>query len=164
MASLYELDQSVLAVLDGGFVIDEETGEILFDSENLDALQMERSEKMESIALFVKNLESDASAIKTEEKSLATRRGVKERKAERLKRYLSDSMNAFGETRVETPRCALSFRKSEAVEITDPTLIDSAYLKTADPQPDKTAIKKALKSGVEIQGAQLIERQNLQIR
>lgn len=164
MSSLYELDQAVLTVLEDGLVFDEETGEILFDEDNFAALEGERNDKLEAVALFVKSLEADAAAIKAEEKTLAERRGVKERKAERLRKYISDSMQLFGDTKLETPRCMLSFRKSDAVEITDATLIREDLWKHPAPQPDKAAIKKALKAGEEIDGAQIVTRQNLQIR
>lgn len=163
MASLYELNQAVLAVLENGLVFDEETGEIIWDEENLDALEMERNDKLESVALFIKNLESEAAAIRAEEKLLAERRGVKERKAERMRSYLSDSMTAFGDTRIETPRCVVSFRKSQAVEIEDEALIPSSWI-TYKPSINKAGIKKALRAGDFVHGAQLVERQNLQIK
>lgn len=163
MASLYELDQAVLTVLENGLVFDEETGEILFDSDNFDALEGERNEKLESVALYIKSLDADAAAIRAEEKSLAERRGVKERKAERLRDYLTRSMESFGDTKLETPRVALSFRKSVAVEIEDEALIPQVWVNYKR-SIDKAGIKKALKSGEFVNGAQLVERQNLQIK
>ena len=38
------------------------------------------------------------------------------------------------------------------------------YIKYSDPTVDKTALKKALKNGEEIEGARLVIRQNLQIK
>ena len=163
MPSLYALDQALMTVLDDGLVFDEETGEIIFDADNLEALEGERNDKLEAVALFVKSLDAEAAAIRTEEKSLAERRQVKERKAERLRSYLANSMMSFGDTKLETARCALSFRKSEAVEVTDEGLIPTTYI-TYKPSINRTELKKALKSGDEIPGAQLLTRQNLQIR
>lgn len=59
MPTLYEIDSAVMAC------VDEETGEIL-DEERLDTLLMERNRKLEGVALWIKNLESDAAAIKAE--------------------------------------------------------------------------------------------------
>ncbi len=164
MASLYELDQAVLSVLDNGLVFDEETGEIIWDEDNFEQLEGERKEKLESVALYIKSLDADALAIKTEEKKLADRRAVKERKAERLREYVSRSMQTFGDPKIETPRVALSFRKSQAVEIWDADEIPAIYLRQAAPTPDKAAIKKALRNGESISGASLAERQILQIK
>lgn len=163
MASLYELDQAVFTILENGLIFDEETGEILFDEENFGELEIERNTKMENVALYIKGLESDAAAIRAEEKSLADRRAVKERKAERLRDYLKRSMQTFGDTRIETPRCVVSFRKSEAVEIDDEELIPQSWI-TYKKSVDKAGIKKALKAGEFVHGAQLVERQNLQIK
>lgn len=163
MASLYELDGMVLTVLEDGLVFDEETGEVLFDVDNLEALEMERNEKLEAVACYVKGLEAEAAAIKAEEKALKDRREAKEKKAERLRAYVSDSMSFFGDTKLETARVALSFRKSEAVIIEDEAIIPDEWL-VYKPSVNKAGIKKALKAGLPVQGAQLVERRNLQIK
>jgi len=64
--TLYEIDSAVMAC------VDEETGEIL-DEEKLNTLIMERNRKFEGVALWIKNLESDAAAIKTERDALDKR-------------------------------------------------------------------------------------------
>ena len=162
--SLYALDQAVITVLENGLVFDEETGEVLFDEDNFAALEGERNAKLEAVALYVKSLDAEAAAMKAEEKALAERRAVRERKAERLRKYLADSMTLFGDTKLETARCSLSFRKSEAVEITDANRLRLDLWKQPAPQPDKAAIKKAIKAGEVVEGAQIVTRQNLQIK
>lgn len=163
MASLYELDQAVLAVLENGLIFDPETGEVLFDEENFDELEGARNDKMENVALYIKGLEADAAAIRAEEKALTERRSIKERKAERLRDYLTRSMQRFSDPGLETPRVAISFRKSESVEITGD--VPRAFCKVEEKvTPDKKAIKAAIKGGETVEGAQLIERQNIQIK
>ena len=164
MASLYELDQAVLTVLEDGLVFNEETGEIVFDEENFAELEMERNNKLESVAIYIKSLESEAAAIKAEEKALAERRSIKERKAERLRDYLTRSMQRFGDTKLETPRVAIGFRKSQVVEVWDARELPEDYWKHPEPKPDKTAIKQAIKAGWNVPGADLVERQNIQIK
>lgn len=162
MASLYEIDGMVMTVLNDGLVFDEETGEIIFDVDTLEALEMERNAKLEAVACYVKGLEAEAAAIRAEEKALAERRQVKERKAERMRAYIADSMSMFGDTKLETARVALSFRKSEAVELDEAMLSDEWF--AVKKAPDKAGIKKALKAGVHVAGAELVERRNLQIK
>ena len=108
MRSLYDIDQDILAC------IDEETGEP--DAEKLDALMMERNEKIENLACWHKDLLSEAAAIKAEEKALAERRQAKERRAESISRYLE---KVLAGQKFETSRAVCSFRKSQKVEITD---------------------------------------------
>ena len=155
MRALYEINQDILDC------VDLETGEIL-DVEGLEALQMEREQKLENIACFIKNLDSDAAAFAAEEKAFAERRKAAERKADSLREYLTQALQ--GE-KFSTSRCAVSFRVSEAVEITEEILVPYAYMTEKRTwQPNKTAIKTALKAGEEIDGCQLVKRYNINVR
>ena len=170
MSSLYELDNSIIELLEHGFneeCIDKETGEIFFDKAQmfLDQLQLDRKSKLENIALFIKNLESEADAIKQEEQNLAARRKAKENKANQLREYVKSSMLILNEPKFETPRVAMSFRTSKVVEVTDVSLLDKQYLKEKiDYTADKKAIKEALENGIEVVGACIKENKNLQIK
>jgi len=69
-----------------------------------------------------------------------------------------------GATRFSFPNHELTSRRSEAVEIADPEGLDPQWLtfKTTS-QPDKAAIKSALKAGHAIDGAQLLCRRSWRI-
>lgn len=156
--SIYEIEQAIMDL------VDPETGEIT-DYEALDALSMARNEKIENIALWIKNLNAEATAIREEEKNLAERRKIAENKAESLRKYLDRILN--GE-KFSTPKVAISYRKSVAVNIADEAnfinTADIAYLIPQTPKIDKKAIAEALKSGLTVEGAELIERNNIQIK
>lgn len=154
MATLYEIDEEILNC------VDMETGEII-DVERLGQLQLAHNDKVEGIALWIKNLLSDANAIKEEEDKLAQRRKVNENKAKNLKEYLSKFLNG---QKFKTPKVSISYRKSESVEVSDISKLDDDYLKFAEPTVDKTKVKKALEAGVMLQGVELLEKQNIQIR
>ena len=111
--NIYEIDKAILEC------VDEETGEIL-DFERLEELQMARDEKIENIAMWIKNLNTQAAGIKAEETALAERRRVKENRANRLKEYLNNILNG---QKFETARVSLSFRNSTAVEISDKDML-----------------------------------------
>ena len=153
MASLYEIDAQIMAC------VDFETGEII-DADKLEQLQMQFGEKVEGIALWIKNLLAEAKMIKEEKDNLAARQKVCENKAESLKRYLA---HALGGEKFKTPKVSISYRKSEAVEIEDVSLLSEDYLKFK-PEADKTKIKEALKSGTAVIGATLVEKNNIQIK
>lgn len=169
MSSLYDLDQSIFELLDKGFnenCIDFETGEICYDKADqyLNDLNIERKTKLENIALYIKNLESEAAAIKQEEQRLRARRAAKEAKVEKLKNYISNSMLAFNEQRFETARVAMSFRTSKCVDV-DMQVLDMQYVRQkVEYAPDKQAIKEAMESGIEVAGAWFKENKNLQIK
>ena len=155
MASLYEIDQAILECVDC------ETGEIV-DQEKLDGLMMERSAKIESVALWVKNLESDAVAYKAEKEAFAYREKQASDKAKRLKEWLAKVCE--GE-KFSTAKCAVSFRTSESVAIAEGAIIPEEYMRTKTAsEPDKTAIKDALKKGVEIVGCQIVTKLNTNIK
>lgn len=154
MASLYEINEEILNC------VDMETGEII-DTERLEQLQLAFDNKVEGIALWIKNLLSDAEAIKAEKDKLAERQKACENKAKNLKEYLSKFL---GGQKFKTPKVSISYRKSESVEVTDISKLDDDYLKFAEPTVDKTKVKKALKAGTTLQGVVLVENQNIQIR
>jgi hypothetical protein len=154
MATLYEINEAILSC------IDLESGEIL-DEEALEALQIKREEKLENVGLWIKNLASETSALAAEIKTLTERKRVKENKVESLMGYLGSALH--GE-RFETPRILVSWRKSESVNIADGAALPEEYLVCAEPRADKTLMKKDLKAGVLIPGAELVTKNNIQIK
>lgn len=154
MATLYEIDQRILALAD------EETGEIA-DFEQLDKLQLERDAKIENIALWIKNLKSDEESYKAEKQVFENKQKQAKEMWESLEQYLSDVLN--GE-KFKTPKVECSFRKSQKVEVENINLLPEEFLKYNDPEADKTAIRKAIKEGKEIAGARLVNALNLQIK
>lgn len=154
MANLYEIDAQIMEC------VDFETGEII-DVERLESLQMEFDNKVEGIALWIKNLVAEAKMVKEEKDNLAARQKACENKAESLKKYLA---SALGGEKFKTSKVSISYRKSKSVEVEDITLLDYDYLKFKEPEADKTKIKKALEGGISLEGVSLVEKNNIQIK
>ena len=160
--TLYEINAEIANLVDA------ETGELL-DYDRFAELQMERDTKIENMALWVKDLDAEAVAIKREQKALAKRRQRAEKTAERLRKYLSLMLN--GE-RFQTPRCAVSFRKSVGVDIPDEqgfiawaqTEGYDDFLTYGAPKISKKLVKEYLDRGNEIEGVSLVEKNNIQIK
>ena len=150
---LYEIDEALLL----GF--DPETG-VIFDEAYIDALKIEQEKKTEGLCLWYKDLIANAKAIRDEEVTLAERRHVLERKAESIKGYLDRRQQG---KKFETAKVAISYRKSEQVEIDDLTDIPLEYT-TTEIKPDKKAIKNAIKAGEAILGAHIVEMNNISIK
>jgi hypothetical protein len=141
-----------------------EDGEI--STETLDAimnLTLTESEKIEGIVSYIKDLQSDAKAIKKEEETLKSRRQIKENKAIFLSEYVKNYLINTKRDRFETPKCLLSFRESESVKILDENLIPKKYL-FAEYKISVADIRVALKNGKKVKGAILQENKNLQIK
>lgn len=154
MATLYEIDAAIMAC------IDSETGEVI-EYEKLDALLMERGRKLEGVALWIKNLESDAAAIKAERDALDKRMKSAESKAKLLREWLKNALECQP---FETARVRVSFRKSESTEI-DESVLDRKWCREkVTYTPDKTAIKNAIKAGQTVAGARIVVNQNIQIK
>jgi hypothetical protein len=126
-------------------------------------LTLTESEKIEGIVNYIKDLQSDAKAIKEEEETLKARRQAKENKADSLKEFISQYLINTERDRFETSKCVLSFRKSQAVAIFDELLIPDEYRKVVT-SISKADIKDALKNGIAIPGATLQDNKSLQIK
>lgn len=158
MRPLYEINADLEALLDS---IDPETGEI--DGDALTALTMERTEKLEGMALKLKNLTAEIEMIRAEERALAERRKTIERSRDSLKAFLMKSLD--GE-KLETPKVAISYRTSKAVEIDDDLFWATADIRFLRQKAEinREEIKRALVAGENIPGAALVERVNLSIK
>lgn len=154
--NLYEIDKAILNC------IDDETGEII-DPEKLSELQIEREAKIESVALWIKNLNAEIIAYKAEKDTFAEREKQAKAKAESLKNWLTDALNG---NKLTTNKVAVTFRKSETVEIQDIEAIPEDYMRVKTTvEPDKVAIKDAIKnSHLAIPGAEIVVKQNIQIK
>ena len=150
---LYEIDQAITECFD------QETGELL-DEEKLDALQMEREKKLEGVACYIKNLRADVEALKVEEKNLAQRRKTIEHKVEGLKNWLFFALDG---QKFTTPKCVVSYRHSQAVDVPDLKKLDPEFIHYQQ-SADKTAIKKRIKEGFDVTGAELVDKLNLVIK
>lgn len=161
MIELYEINKQLQEAYESA--VDPETGEILSDEalDRISTLEMARDEKIESVGLWIKNLAAEAAAIKAEKLELAKRQASAEKRAENLKKYLSEVL--AGE-KFKTARLSISWRKSEAVKVADDCFLPDEYLTFKEPAPNLTALKAALKAGETIPGASIVSSNNIQIK
>ena len=163
MRALYDIDQEILDC------VDLETGEIL-DSEKLDTLQMEREAKLEGVALWVKDLNAEAAAVKEEADKLTTRKKALDNKVAQLKQWLLYALN--GE-KLKTARCNVYQTHSQKLAVADEGKLISflqtleepeRFLRFKEPELRRDEIKKALKDDYEIPGAYLEETESVVIK
>ena len=160
--SLYKINEQIKEALEKA--VDMETGEVLDAEvfEELDALQIARDEKIENILLWIKNLTAEEEELKKEKQSFEDRMKRKKKKAESLRRYVGGILAG---QKFETSKVAVSWRRSEITEYNGNVYaLPEECINRKDPEVNKTALKKLLKSGVEIPGAQIVEKQNLMIK
>lgn len=157
MSTLYELTGIYQQIYD--LDMDDETKQDTLDSIDWNE---DYENKVEGYIKVIKNLDADIEARKNEIDRLKKLNDADKAKKERMKSTLEESMELTGHDRVDTPLFKVSFRKSEAVEVDD-LLLPESY-KVATYKPDKKRLKEDLKNGLEILGAELVERKNLSIR
>lgn len=159
--TIYDIDARIAALSNAAeddMLIDEETGELMSVAQALDALRMEREEKIENVACWVKNLSAEADAIKEEETNLAKRRKAAETKAANLKSWLIAVLTREDGTtdRLKTARVAVSVKRNPPSTVVDDALLPSSYkVAKITYQADKELIKRELLAGGEVPGAHL---------
>ena len=157
--TLYEIDKDIQALIT-------EDGEIE-DIERFDALVMERNKKIENIGCWVKNLTAEVAAMKEEKKRLEDRIKSKDRMIDSLELWLDKALDG---QKFESPRVAISYRKSKAVEIQDEAVF-KAWAKDYAPALlkvtytiDKTGVKNYIAGGAECPCAVIAERKSMQVK
>lgn len=159
MSSLYEINEK-LALYRMEF---DEDG-VWINEDELTELQMAKDEKRENIALYIKNIEAEAAAVKAERQVFDERYKRLMNKANRLREYLTADLD--GEP-FKTNRVAISFRKSESVNIVDEDAVPDRFLDISIVRkPVKANIKQYLKEaeakGEQVPWAKLEVKKNIQ--
>lgn len=154
MRSLYEIDSDIMSC------VDSETGEII-DIEKLEDLQIERNEKIHSVYLYIRNLNAQREAVKSEKERFARWEKTLTNNIDSLKLWLT---NATGKEPVEFKEGKITFRKSEETVVDDAICPKKWMVRKVEWKPDKDAIKKAIKQGTKIRGCSVIEKMNIQIK
>lgn len=160
---LYEIEEDIanLIELDADRYVDGMTGEIV-SREAFDALQMEWSKKIEGVCLGYKNEKAEADAIKAEIDKLTERKKRHEKRAEGYKNFLQ---NVLAGQKFETSKVAVSYRTTkDVVNVTNMALLPKEYLRFAEPEPNKIAIKEAIKSGKKVDGAELVDKTSMSVK
>lgn len=161
MKTLYEISETQLAILGD---IELNDGEITTEiQQRIDLLAENFEEKAIAYGYVIKQYEGEETLIDAEIKRLQELKKKSAKVSDYLKERISAAMIEFGLTEIKTPTLKLSFRKSEAVEVVDESLLAQQFY-NYKPTIDKTAIKAAIKAGEEVAGARIVTNQNLQLK
>jgi hypothetical protein len=151
--TLYEISNDLKAFIDAY-----EAGEIPEEAyvDTLNAIELAFEDKADNIAKAITNINSDISALQTEIKRLQELQKIRENHVKNLKNYLYEQMKAIGKTKFSTPLFNFTICKNgglQPIEITGD--VPSEY---CDLVPNNTLIRDAIKEGVEIKFAKILER------
>lgn len=166
---LYEITKE-MRVLDELFLscIDEETGEVKDDGV-IDILEQELKLQLQTkgagIIKSFKNSEAMLNGVDEEIKRLQALKKSISNQINSRKEYIVRNMEMMGITKIETELGNLSLRKSKSVNIYDESLIDKKFIEIETKEKiSKTEIKKAIEAGENVQGANIVEKNSLNIK
>lgn len=164
MRGIYEIDNDAVRVIESG--TDLETGELTEDAiAQLDALQMEREAKIESLAICVKNYAAQEKAIRDEAKALTARADNTARKVASLKQYLQRVLN---NTPFATSKVGVRFRHTKRVEVDSDfeqwARVAAPELMRIKAEPDKAKIKQWITNGASVSHASLVDAVSMSVR
>lgn len=158
MAYLYELE-GIYAQLQS-MDLDEETFQ-----DTLESIDFEE-DFAKSCEWFIKmqrNAEADAERFKAEKDAFAKKQKDAEARALRFKERIKSAMEFTNQEKIDTGLFKLSLRKTESVTVFDATKLTDEFLKVKV-EPNKTEIKKAIKNGQVVFGAELTEGRSLVVK
>ena len=161
--SLYNIEQEYLEIAN-----QLEDGELSQELETALAINEQQLQgKAVAYAYVIKGSEDTVTIIDQEIKRLTALKKVEQNKAKRLKESISNAMELYGITEIKTETLKLNFRRSEGVICTDIGVTLPSELCNVIPEtikPDLTAIKAAIKEGIEVEGYEIETRYSLQIK
>ena len=161
--NIYQIQHEYLLLINQ--IIDN-GGEVTPQQElNLQITRDQLQDKGTNYAFVIKKLDAECDIIDAEIKRLSELKKVRQNACERLKSNISHAMQIFEVDKIESPLIKLSFRKSQSVNVADVNSLPSEYktIKVTE-SADKMKIKQALLNGEVIEGCEIINSQNLQIK
>lgn len=161
MATIYEMTQQAAALYELLATMDEFDEQAFTDT--LEAVGA--NDKVNSYCQIINQFEADINSIEAEIDRLKGRKEMFDRNIGKMKTALQSFLDAAGQGKIKTDLFTVSSRKSESVKIFDETVIPQEYIKSeVKTSPMKAEIKKAIKSGIKVPGAELVQGKNLQIK
>lgn len=123
----------------------------------LECIEGNFNEKAKALVTVVHNMDSDVESLDAEIKRLQARKQAIKNRQDSMREYLRDNMERTGIKKISCPLFTINcVAGREIAVINDDTAIPDEYMAVkTEIKPDKAAITKALKDGVEIPGVSL---------
>lgn len=166
--NIYEIDKALRDVIENGISVDMETGEVLFDESNLDALEITMEKKLLAYAKVIKEKVAFEQSLKEHAESIAFRRKALNNTIEKLKTRViehSPERESIQDTQIK-----ITFTKgSESLKYSDTYKMEKLPLeyivtKPAVKSADAKLILADLKKGEFIDGVTLVRKAQLRIK
>lgn len=165
MSTLYNLSEEYLQLIN--FIElsgDEEIPKVI--DEKLEQVEDDIDAKVENIAKIIQEKQGELEAIKYEADRLNRLKKRKENEIERLTEWAYSNLKRVGKKSIKSDIFDIKIKKNPPkVNILDSTLIPEEYIKTkTSTSIDKITLRRDLKEGLIVDGAELIQEEKLQIK
>ena len=172
-----DTDEDGRPIDENGDIIENVTAykEAMFEAwfDTLEGIEELFENKAVNVAIYIKNLRSEAEQIKAEKLKLEKRQSAKNKLADRLEKYLFDSMQKVKRTQIDRPQAKIRIKQNP-----DSTVIENEQafiqwaesndrddlLKYEQPSVKKTVVKALLKKKEKIPFAHLERKTVIEIK
>lgn len=161
MGSLYELSNSYIQLLE----LEEGMDSDVFE-DTLQSIDESIELKAVNIAKFVRNLEAECNCIEDEKKRLESKISANKNKIDRLKKYLKDSMDYTGKTKINDPLFKITIEKNppKVNVLNEETIPSEFFTEKTTRSLNKKEVLDKLKQGEQIEGVQMVQETGLRIK
>lgn len=161
MSNLFDLSQNYKQIYD--LISEGEEAEVYLDT--LESIDDAIEEKADGYAGVIRQLKSDNDGLTNEIKRLQDRKKSNDNGISRLKENLQLMMQQTGKTKFKTNLNTFGIQKNPAsLKILDEKKIPKKYFIEQEPKLNSQILKKEIKDGIEIEGAELVQTESLRIR
>lgn len=158
--NLYELTKQFDAVIEKYQHC--EPAELADLESELEAVEQTREQKLSNCCAYLKNIKAECIAIDTEIDRLKAKKEILVRRDENFKNYFTRCLGD-GE-KFSNGVHSIGWRKSTAVEVFEESAIPKKYVyEKVVTSISKILIGTDLKDGIEVPGAKIVTRTNLQV-
>lgn len=132
----------------------------------LAAMESDFSSKATNIACLIREITAESHAVTETAKTLQNRAQRLDKRAALLRDYLHQQMQIIGLDHAADSRIIVALKKNPPSVRVDTDTIPMEYCRVIPErvEPDKTALKTALKAGITIPGCALIQTTRLDIK
>jgi|FLOH01.1.fsa_nt_gi hypothetical protein len=118
------------------------------------------SDKLDNTIYVIKELDSDAEALKAEAKRLTDKARALENKGKYLKELMLGAVKASGVEKLKSDKFSYYIKRTEVLNVVSEDNIGREFFRIKK-EIDKTVLKKAIKDGLIVDGVSIVENESL---
>ena len=158
MSSLFTISQDFKSLYEMANDAENEDMEAL--AELFSEVETSLSDKLDNSNYIIKELDSDADALKAEAKRLTDKAKALENKGKYLKELMLGAVKASGVEKLKSDKFSYYIKRTEVLNVVSEDNIGREFFRIKK-EIDKTVLKKAIKDGLIVDGVSIVENESL---